>query len=383
MKQRTWARPILGLAVVTLALLACTFTVDVLPTETPVSPTATLPAFTATSVPVTFDVPSATPTLISIRVDTSSMLEIYDTLPFNDVVHGLAFTPDGSVLAAVGGNGNAAIQLYDVVSGQSLGVLEGHTNIIWGAAFSTDGQLLATVSSDKTAKIWDWRNKTLIKSLDFPGEMVSVSFSPDGQSVAFGGVAEKQNQIQYASIWTFRVGTWQPLMRYNDFINIIALAFSPKGGTLIGGGTSRNVQVWRTNDGSNVFTLSHAHQVYEAAISPDGSTVATGTCITVVNSDCTEGGIWLWDLPSGKLLMKLGGFPDAVEALGFTADGSSLLAASRDGTLRVFTTVGYAPVFQSTSPGGVEALTLSAGSGLLATGGSDKQIQLWKVVYHP
>ncbi len=311
------------------------------------------------------------------------MLEIVDNYDLGDIVRGLAFTPDGTVLAAAGGNGSVVVQLWDVINNRLLGTLEGHTSIVWGAAFSPDGQLLATVSSDKTAKVWDWRNKTLITSLDFPGEAVSVSFAPDGQSLAVGGVAELQNQIQYASIWTFQVGSWRPLMRYPEFINIAAMAFSPKGGTIIGGGTSRNIQVWRTSDASTVFTLNHAHQVYEAAISPNGSTVATGTCITVVNSECTEGGIWIWDLPSGRLLMKLGNFPDVVEGLAFTADGSTLIAGSRDGTLRFYATADYTSHYETVSPGGIEALTLSANGGLLATGGSDGQVHLWKVVYRP
>jgi WD40 repeat protein len=312
------------------------------------------------------------------------LLEIINSFELKDVVRSVAFTPDGSILAAAGGNGeDFSIHLWDVPSGQSLGTLDGHSGIVWAIAFSPDGQLLASVSADQTAKIWDWRTKTLIKSLDFPGQVCSVSFSPDGQSLAIGGVDTIQNQIQNAAVWTFVVGSWQSLMKYPEFVNVVAMAYSPKGGTLLGGGTSANVQVWRTSDGARTFTLNHAHQVSKMAISPDGSTVATATCITVVNYECKEGGIWLWDLPSGKLNRKLTGFPDAVQGLAFAADGSTLVAGSRDGTLRFFSTADYSTLTDLASPGGIDALALSPDGGLLATGTSSGQVHIWKNVYRP
>jgi WD40 repeat protein len=143
------------------------------------------------------------------------------------------------------------------------------------------------------------------------------------------------------------------------------------------------VQVWRTGNGSSVFTLNHAHQVSDIAISPDGSTVATATCITVVNSECTEGGIWLWDLPSGRLLRQLSGIPNTVESVEFTADGSLLIAASRFGMVRFYSTADYQPVFDTTLPDGNGVLALSSDSGLLATSSNNGEVRLWKVVYHP
>jgi WD40 repeat protein len=312
------------------------------------------------------------------------MLEIFNSVELGDVVRSLAFTPDGTALAAAGGNtGNVPIRIWDAVDGHPLALLGGHNGIVWGMAFSPDGRMLATVSSDQTAQIHDWRNGDILKVLTFPGQVVSVAFSPDGQTLAVGGVDEPLNQIQNAAVWTYAVGSWELRLKLTEFLNITALAFSPGGGTLVGGGTSRNVQVWRTGDGSPQFTLSHAHQVSEAAISPDGSTVATATCLTTLNADCTEGGIWLWDLPSGKLIRKIGGFPDFVESVAFSVDGSTLIAGSRDGTLRLYAASDYETHFETFSPGGIDALALSPDGTLLATGGSDGRVHLWKVLYRP
>jgi WD40 repeat protein len=212
---------------------------------------------------------------------------------------------------------------------------------------------------------------------------VSVSFSPDGQILAVGGVDESQNELRNAAVWTFSVDSWEPLIKFPEYWNIGAMAYSPDGSTLLGGGTSRNVQVWRTSNGDSIFTLNHAHQVGDAAISPDGSTVATATCETVVNVDCSEGGVWIWNLSTGRLIQRLAGFPDVVENLAFAVDGSFLIAGSRGGTLRVYATSDYQPLFEANSPGGIGALAFSSDGRLLATGGANGEVHIWKVRYRP
>lgn len=388
MKQRKWLQLIVFFVLSALLLDACSFSVQVLSTPVSSPPTAAFtsipPTATPTAVAPTEILPTVTPTLIPIRNGTLDMLEIFESFQFEDVVHALAFTPDNAVLAAAGGNTEGFdIHLWDVATGQDVGILNGHGDIVWDLSFSPDGQLLASASRDGTAKIRDWRNGDILKILEFPSEVSSVSFSPDGLTLAVGGVDETVNQIRNASVWTFAADSWEPLVKFPEYWNITALAYSPDGSILVGGGTSRNVQVWRTSDGTSLFTLNHAHQVGKAAISPDGSTVATTTCITVVNTNCTEGGLWLWDLTTGKLLRKLGNFADIVEHVAFSADGSTLIAASRNGTLRFYNTTDYQTLFDFTAPSRISALALSPDSGLLATGHFDGQVNLWKIVYRP
>ena len=390
MKQLKWHLPTIVILLMIL-MNACSFSVEVLPTSAEFlsTPTSTPPA--ADSITPTFTpavptpvLPALTATLIPIRADTVSMLERFMGVGGGEPVRSLAFTPDGAVLASAGGDSeDFAIHVWEVTSGRAIGTLSGHSNIVWDMAFSPDGQTLVTVSSDRTAKIRDWRNGDILESLDFPGEVVSVRFSPDGQSLAVGGVDQLQNQIQHATIWTFSAGSWEPRLKFPEYLNIAAMAYSPDGRWLVGGGTSRNVQVWRTSDGSQVFTLSHAHQVSKAAISPDSSTVATMTCETVVNEECTRGGVWLWDLPTGRLIRKLGGFEDIVETVTFSPDGSTLLTGSRRGLLRFYNTSDYQTLFEFSSPGGITALTLSPDGGLLAISNINGEVHIWKVVYHP
>lgn len=370
------------------SLTACTFSVEVMSAPTLLLPTATFTSLSPTSTPTLAPFPlitaSVTPTLISIRGDTLSMLEIFMNVGDGGVLHTVAFTPDSAILASASGNDqDFAIRLWDAGTGRPVGRLEGHTGIVWGLTFSRDGQTLVSVSSDKSAKIWDWRTGTLLHSLELPGELVSVGFSPDGAYLAVGGVDEPLGDVQNAAIWTFTAGSWNQFLKYSEYWNITAMAYSPDGRFLVGGGTSRNVQIWRTSDGTSLYTLNHPHQVLDAAVSPDGSTIATATCQNTLNDECTEGSVWLWNASNGRLIDrdKLRYFPDVVESITFSIDGSSLIAASRDGTIRVYGTSDYQSLFEAKPPGGNGVMALSPDGGLLATGGADGAVHLWKVVY--
>ena len=368
----------------TLLLDACSFSIQVLSTPLASEPTASqtsVPSTPTAALP-TAVLPSATPTLIPIRVDTIPKIEIFNSFAMQESVRGLAFTSDGSVLAGAGGDTeDFAIHVWDVASGQEISTLRGHSGIIWSVAFSPDDRMLASVSSDGTARIWDWRSGDLLKTLDFPDQVGSVSFSPNGQTLAVGGLDDLQTL--HAAIWIFSTGSWKPLLKIPEYVNITAMSYSPNGRLLVGGGASRNVQVWRTSDGTSMFTLNHANPVLDVAISPDSSIAAAATCGVTLDDQCTEGSVWLWDLSTGKLVNRLAGFPDVVENVAFSVDGSALIAASRDGTLRVYDTSGYEIQYEADPPGGNGVMTLSPHGDLLASGGSNGEVRLWKVVYRP
>src|SRR5262249_35380327 len=68
----------------------------------------------------------------------------------------LAFSPDGSLLAAApNSDGDTAIRLWELPSGQERATLQGHTAMTFTVRFSPDGKTLATCSKDGSAKLWD------------------------------------------------------------------------------------------------------------------------------------------------------------------------------------------------------------------------------------
>ena len=151
------------------------------PVPTP-APDDPFPQPTALSAAVT-PIPSPAPTTVSTLLKTLT--------PNVGQVFSIAYSPRGGVLALGTEKG---VQLWDTASGQLLRAFTDPTDWVTSLSFSGDGHLLAAVAGEGlayawdvdtgTVRLWDVAAKSLAQSFAAGNKITSVSFSPDGRTLA-------------------------------------------------------------------------------------------------------------------------------------------------------------------------------------------------------
>jgi WD40 repeat protein len=238
-------------------------------------------------------------------------------------IRSVAFSPDGKLLAAAGGNPSqfGEVKIWDVAARKELLTIRGHRDNIFAVAFSPDGKALATCSYDKMVKLWDVATGSEIKNLkDHTDAVFSVAFSPDGKLLA------SASADRTVKIWD--VATGIRLYTLSDALDSVnSIAFSPSGKLLAGAGADRIIRLWEigATEGRQVKSLiAHEDAVNVIAFSPDGKTLA---------SAAADKSLKLWDAAKLEELHSPEKQSDWIFSLSFSPDGKRLAVGRYDGSI--------------------------------------------------
>lgn len=192
-----------------------------------------------------------------------------------------------------------------------------HRGTVRSVAVSADGRVFASASFDGTAKLWDratGKERHTWKVED--GMCSAIALSPDAKFVAAG---TSDGELV---VWDADSGqeVWGRLTRKG---NVYALAFSPDGSLVASADHRGTVSVWDARTGANRARLTgHEGRVWAVAFSPDGTTLASGG---------DDGFVRVWDVATGRRLDGPPVYPTAVGAVAFSGDGKQLAFGSADG----------------------------------------------------
>jgi WD40 repeat protein len=100
-------------------------------------------------------------------------------------IEGLAFSPDGSLLAA--SRHEQAAQLWSPGDGKLVAELQTDFSGVTSMDFAPDSSLFATADADTTVKIYDRNGKLKAKYAGLLLEPFAISFLPDGKKLIFAG----------------------------------------------------------------------------------------------------------------------------------------------------------------------------------------------------
>jgi WD40 repeat protein len=224
-----------------------------------------------------------------------------------------------------------------LISTPYAGTVAGHDDLVGGLAFSPNGNVMVSCGEDNSCRVWNVKARNLPTPLGSPfkehADVNSVAISPDGRILA---CALANGTVH---LWSLndagRPKGFGPPIKAQNNAEVRGVAFG-KGGTMVAVGEDGRVRVWDVNRPDHPVLLgppleSQQESVRSIAISPDGRIAATGG----VNAT-----LRLWSLdrnhpaPHGPPIKGHG--PGMVRSIAFSSDGSRLATASDDHTARVW-----------------------------------------------
>ncbi|MDE0396957.1 MAG: T9SS type A sorting domain-containing protein [Candidatus Poribacteria bacterium] len=231
----------------------------------------------------------------------------------------VAFSPDGKTILSR--CEQRVICLRDAATYTEIRRLEipGHWLDI--AVFSPDGHMLALTADFEIVWLWDVDTDTEIGILwgGHIGGVKSVSFSPDGRTLATAGSVD-------ATVRLWDVDTQTEIGIFRGHTGWVkGVAFSPDGKTIVSASNDRTVRMWDVDTRTEIGKLEgHTTAVNSVAFSPDGKTIVSGD---------QHGTLRMWDVATLTGNGKLEGHTTAVNSIAFSPGGKTVASGSDDGTV--------------------------------------------------
>ena len=226
---------------------------------------------------------------------------------------GMDFSPDGSMLALVGGSGDGIFDAQDLTEIQPLA---GHEDGVvfspdgnrlatrdWSAGtvtlwekqdggdfeevqvfdpdgryahspeFSPDGKYLTAGFYDGIVRIWDVEARELAGTIDFEtsGRHHHLTFSPDGEILA------TTDPDLASDFYLFDTEDFSTIEVFEPEGRVSRMQFSPDGSKLAYGGFGGEVEIFCTEDWSLIYSFEHDGTVRGLCFGPDSRNMAVGS----------------------------------------------------------------------------------------------------------
>eukprot|EP00757_Euglenozoa_sp_SAG-D1_P023119 gene23119-1407_t len=327
------------------------------------------------------------------------MAEIYQSFKFSEsVVELMAHVSPMSNLDLVGDvteyacgtiilscSSDSTIRLWDVSTREEIKKFEGHTGAVNSAIFTEDESKILSASDDGTVRVWDIEDGKEIQKFDHGAAVTSVVFSKDeskilsatGREVKLKRIEDNTEIMKFENLRDVDEEKRYGQAVFNKDESLI-LHIATLTIRIVDLDTERG---WYREFGGAYTNESHTDFVRSVIFSKDGSKVLSAS------DDKT---IRMWDRVEGTQIMKFGGHAftgyfgghtDHVLCASFNRDESKVLSASDDGSVIIWNAEDDVPCKQIIKieghAGSVSSAAFSNDETRILSASHDKTIRLW------
>jgi WD40 repeat protein len=278
----------------------------------------------------------------------------------------------GAQVLTAGSDGR--VLMTDTNSGQLVRAFAGLTGEARAVASRSDNQRIAAGSSDGKVLIWNAGGGELLQTLQAPGAVVSLAFSPDNQKLAvstkdkalviFGPPLPPQSPQPGNELVLHQQATAESVLT--------RIVFDRENRGVWASDDVGHLNQWAYASPVQIRQFNHGGPVYGAAVSGDGKTAF---------SCSTDQTVRIWDVVTGQQKAQMNGHQGAVHALALSPDESLLVSSGADKTIRLWDVTGGRQLKQlATFEETMYSVAIHPNGNQVAVGGADRKVHLINLV---